>query len=153
MRRLIFSTTLGILLSTSALYANTANHSPFRQAGDQIYISAQVAPQTSAASRNHRSGEHALKTEMRQVLKKLEAVVADAGGTMADVVNLNVYMAEINEETFMLMNEIMTEFFGDLDNPPARSPLGNIGFLQRENAQIKFAVSASMYKPIKNESH
>lgn len=52
-----------------------------------------------------------------QVLKNLKAVIEAAGGTLADVLKVTVFMTDLSE--FAAMNEVYGRFFAN--NPPARS--------------------------------
>ncbi len=58
-----------------------------------------------------------IKTQTRQVMTNLKAVVEQAGTTMEKVVKTTVFLKDINE--FASMNEVYAEFFPV--NPPARS--------------------------------
>ena len=45
----------------------------------------------------------------RQVLDNLSAVARAAGGTLGDVVKLNIYLTDMND--FAVVNELMSECF------------------------------------------
>ncbi len=55
--------------------------------------------------------------QTEQALANIEAIVAEAGGTMADVLKVTVLLADI--EDFEAMNETYATYFED--EPPARS--------------------------------
>ena len=55
-----------------------------------------------------------------QALKNLTAVVAAAGGTLADAVRLTVYLTDLSE--FAAVNEVIARRFPD--EPPARAVVG-----------------------------
>tara|TARA_B100001971_G_C17922115_1_gene398313 strand:+ start:139 stop:396 length:258 start_codon:yes stop_codon:yes gene_type:complete len=58
--------------------------------------------------------------QIRQVFDNLKAVAEAAGGTLADVVKLTVYLIDLSN--FPTVNEIMAEYF---DEPyPARAVVG-----------------------------
>ena len=61
--------------------------------------------------------EARVETQTRRVLENLTAVVAEAGGTLADVVKTTVYLKDLGE--FAAMNGVYGEFFGE--SPPARA--------------------------------
>ncbi len=63
-------------------------------------------------------GDDAAQTQTRRVLRSLTAVVEAAGGSLADVVKCNVYLADMNH--FAAVNAVYAEFFG-ADAPPARA--------------------------------
>ena len=58
-----------------------------------------------------------VKTQTRQVMNNLGAVLREAGTSMERVVKTTVYLKDMNE--FAQMNEVYGEFFPS--NPPARS--------------------------------
>lgn len=60
------------------------------------------------------------REQIRQVLRNLSAVAAAAGGSLADVVKLNVFLTDLGN--FAAVNEIMTEFFQEPF--PARAAIG-----------------------------
>ena len=61
-----------------------------------------------------------IKQMIQQVFDNLSAVAKAAGGTLTDIVKLNVYLTDL--EHFALVNEVMTNNF----NPPfpARAAVG-----------------------------
>jgi len=58
--------------------------------------------------------------QTRQCLANVAAVVAAAGGSMADVVKTTVYMTDL--AMFGEMNTVYAEAFGEM--PPARATIG-----------------------------
>ncbi|MGY6274182.1 RidA family protein [Methylomonas sp. MgM2] len=58
--------------------------------------------------------------QIRRVFDNLKAVAAAAGGDLADIVKLNVFLTDLSH--FPIVNEIMAEYF----NPPfpARAAVG-----------------------------
>lgn len=60
------------------------------------------------------------KAQIRQVFENLAAVAAAAGGSMADVVKLTVYLTDLAH--FPLVNEIMAQHFSE--PYPARAAIG-----------------------------
>jgi 2-iminobutanoate/2-iminopropanoate deaminase len=55
--------------------------------------------------------------QTRQVMKNLEAILAEAGASLQSVVKTTVFLEDMND--FTSMNEIYASFFGD--HKPARS--------------------------------
>ena len=81
---------------------------PYVQAvkvGQTVYLSGQIplAPQTQELV----SGD--IRAQTRQVLDNLSAVARAAGGTLSDVVKLNIYLTDMND--FAVVNELMAERF------------------------------------------
>ena len=61
-----------------------------------------------------------VRDQIRQVLDNLAAVAAAAGGSLAEVVKLNVFLTDLTH--FPLVNEVMAERF---EEPyPARAAIG-----------------------------
>lgn len=88
---------------------------PYSQAvrvGDFIFASGQIPlhPETGQLVQ----GDVAVQAE--RVLQNLQAVLEAAGVSMADVVKVTVYLADMND--FAAMNEVYSRFFAS--DPPAR---------------------------------
>ncbi|MCB1723362.1 MAG: RidA family protein [Chromatiaceae bacterium] len=84
--------------------------------GSTVYLSGQIAldPQTMTIV----DGD--TETEIRRVLDNLQAVARAAGGSLNDIVKLNVFLVDL--ANFALVNQIMSEYF---DEPyPARAAIG-----------------------------
>lgn len=92
---------------------------PYSQAikvGDAVYLSGQIplVPETMLVN----EGDFA--TQTRQVFDNLAAVAKAAGGSLQDVVKLNIFLTDLSH--FGTVNEIMTEYF---QQPyPARAAIG-----------------------------
>ena len=96
-------------------------------AGDHIYLSGQIP--LVPATMELIDGD--VKAQIRQVFDNLSAVAAAAGGSLADVVKLNVFLTDLTN--FPLVNEIMA---GYLKEPyPARAAIG-VASLPKE-AQVE----------------
>lgn len=92
---------------------------PYSQAvrcGNSVYLSGQVAldPATQALV------EGDVEVQIRQVFANLAAVAEAAGGTLANVVRLGLYLTDIND--FGVVNEAMQSVFSE--PYPARSTIG-----------------------------
>ena len=84
--------------------------------GTTVYLSGQIAldPQTMSMI------EGDTEAEIRRVFDNLQAVARAAGGSLDDMVKLNVFLVDLGK--FALVNQIMAEYF---DQPyPARAALG-----------------------------
>lgn len=75
------------------------------QAGKTVYISGQlpVSPETGAMC------EGPIGDCTRQCLKNLEGIVREAGGTLADVVKVTVFLTDMAD--FGAVNEVYADFF------------------------------------------
>ncbi len=86
------------------------------RAGGTVYLSGQIplVPETMELV----SG--GAEIQIRQVFDNLTAVAEAAGGTLADVVKLTVYLTDLGD--FPTVNEIMAEYF--TEPYPARAAIG-----------------------------
>lgn len=86
------------------------------QHGELVFLSGQIAlcPQTMQLCSDE------ITAQIEQVFVNLSAVCVAAGGTIANVVKLNVYLTDLGH--FPLINEAMTRYF---NAPyPARAVIG-----------------------------
>jgi reactive intermediate/imine deaminase len=92
---------------------------PYSQAvkvGDIVYLSGQIplVPETMTVL----DGD--FSAQVRRVFDNLSAVAKAAGGSLQDIVKLNIYLTDLSH--FGTVNEIMTEYF---EQPyPARAAIG-----------------------------
>lgn len=84
--------------------------------GDTVYLSGQI-PLVAATMELVAGG---MDAQIRQVLDNLQAVCEAAGGSLADIVKLNVFLTDLGY--FALVNAIMTEYFQE--PYPARAAVG-----------------------------
>lgn len=61
-----------------------------------------------------------IEAQVRRVFDNLKAVCEAAGGTLADIAKLNIYLTDLSH--FQLVNQIMGEYFAQ--PYPARAALG-----------------------------
>ena len=93
---------------------------PYSQAvaasgGEVLWVSGQVPLDASGSL-----AADDVPGQTRQCLANVAAVVAAAGGSMADVVKTTVYMTDL--AMFGEMNTVYAEAFGEM--PPARATIG-----------------------------
>jgi len=90
---------------------------PYSQAivvdGKFVYTAGQIP--IDPATNNVVEGD--IKTQTRQVLKNVEAVLVSAGSSMKSVIKTTVYIKDMGE--FAQMNEVYGEYF--TSSAPARS--------------------------------
>ncbi|MBK1641395.1 reactive intermediate/imine deaminase [Chromatium okenii] len=84
--------------------------------GDTVYLSGQIP--LCAATMELVEGD--MSVQIRQVLENLQAVAHAAGGSLADVVKLNVFLTDLAH--FPLINQVMAEYF--TAPYPARAAIG-----------------------------
>ena len=106
--------------------------------GDTVYLSGQIA--LDPASGELVGGE--VGSQIEQVFRNLAAVAKAAGGSLADVVKLNVYLTDL--KNFPLVNETMARHFKE--PYPARAAIG-VAALPRAAAVEMDAVMALSANP------
>lgn len=92
---------------------------PYSQAvrvGDTVYVSGQIP--LDPATGQLVSGE--IETEIRRVFDNLKAIAQAAGGSLAHVVKLSVFLTDLSH--FPKVNEIMSTYFSE--PYPARAAIG-----------------------------
>jgi len=95
--------------------------------GDSVYLSGQIplVPQTMELV------DGGMEAQIRRVFDNLSAVAAAAGGSLADVVKLNIYLVDLGQ--FALVNQVMAGYFKE--PYPARAAIG-VAALPRD-AQVE----------------
>jgi reactive intermediate/imine deaminase len=84
--------------------------------GDTVYLSGQIplVPETMELV------DAGMEAQIRRVFDNLSAVAAAAGGSLADVAKLNIYLTDLDH--FALVNQVMADYF---QQPyPARAAVG-----------------------------
>jgi len=86
------------------------------RAGNTVYLSGQIplVPETMEVIGDD------IKAQTTQVFTNLQAVCEAAGGSLKDIVKLNIYMTDLSN--FTAVNEVMMAFFKE--PYPARAALG-----------------------------
>jgi reactive intermediate/imine deaminase len=64
--------------------------------------------------------DHSMEASIRRVFDNLGAVAEAAGGSLADVAKLNIFLTDLAH--FALVNQIMAEYFNE--PYPARAAIG-----------------------------
>jgi reactive intermediate/imine deaminase len=103
-------------IHTDRAPAAIGTYSQAVQCGDLVFLSGQIPlqPETMTVV----DGDFAART--RQVFKNLSAVADAAGGSLANVVKLTIFLTDL--DNFATVNSVMEEFF---DQPyPARAAVG-----------------------------
>ncbi len=85
-------------------------------AGSTVYLSGQIPLIPYTMELNNVD----MKSQIHQVFKNLQAVAQAAGGDLANIAKLNIFLTDLSN--FALVNEIMAEYF---QSPyPARAVVG-----------------------------
>ena len=84
--------------------------------GTTVYLSGQIplVPETMEMV------EGEMDAQIRRVFDNLQAVAQAAGGSLADIAKLNIFLTDLGN--FALVNTIMTEYFSE--PYPARAAIG-----------------------------
>jgi len=91
-------------------------YSPAVKAGGFIFVSGQIPMEAATNEMSYGDIQH----ETRVTLTNIQRILEGSGSSLADVVKVNVYLAD--ERDFALMNDIYIEFFGK--DRPARTTIG-----------------------------
>lgn len=104
------------IINTDQAPAAIGAYSQAVKVGDTVYLSGQIA--LDPGTMQLVEGEMA--AQIRRVFDNLAAVARASGGSLADVVKLNVFLTDLGH--FALVNQVMAEYF---QQPyPARAALG-----------------------------
>lgn len=103
-------------ITTSSAPSAIGTYSQAVRTGDTVYLSGQIplSPDTMELV----NGD--IERQIRQVFDNLSAVATAAGGSLADVVKLTVYLTDLGH--FACVNETMAEYFAE--PYPARAAIG-----------------------------
>lgn len=104
------------IIKTAAAPAAIGTYSQAVKAGNTVYLSGQI-PLTP---RTMQLVEGDMAVQIGQVFDNLQAVATAAGGSLADIVKLNIYLTDLAH--FPLVNEVMSRYFRE--PYPARAAIG-----------------------------
>ena len=104
------------IISTEKAPQAIGTYSQAVKSGDTVYLSGQIplVPETMEMV------EGDMEAQVRRVFDNLQAVAEAAGGSLADVVKLNVFLTDLSH--FPLVNEVMADYFSQ--PYPARAAIG-----------------------------
>lgn len=103
------------IIHTDGAPAAIGTYSQAVKVGDTVYLSGQIG--LDPVSMQMVEG---IEAQIHRVFTNLKAVTAAAGGSMADIVKLNVFLTDLSN--FALVNTIMAEYF--TQSYPARAAVG-----------------------------
>ncbi|WP_456449119.1 RidA family protein [Thiolapillus sp.] len=104
------------IISTDKAPQAIGTYSQAVKVGHTVYLSGQIplVPETMEMV------EGDMEAQIRRVFDNLQAVANAAGGSLADVAKLNIFLTDLSH--FPLVNQVMAEYF---DQPyPARAAIG-----------------------------
>jgi 2-iminobutanoate/2-iminopropanoate deaminase len=108
-------------------------YSPAVRVGQTLYVSGHTG--SDPVTREIRPD---IDSQTRQAFRNLQDVVEAAGGTMKDVVKVNIFMIDMGRH-FQGMNKVFREVFAE--DPPARSTVG-VSHLARPGLLLEIEVVA-----------
>ncbi|TCS72679.1 reactive intermediate/imine deaminase [Sulfuritortus calidifontis] len=103
------------IVKTDQAPAAIGTYSQAVQAGNTVYLSGQIG--LDPATMQMVDG---IEAQIHRVFQNLKAVAEAAGGSLADVVKLNVFLTDLSH--FARVNEIMAQYFSE--PYPARAAVG-----------------------------
>lgn len=103
------------IIQTQGAPAAIGTYSQAVKVGDTVYMSGQIGldPETMQMV-------DGIEAQVHRVFQNLKAVAEAAGGSLADVVKLNIFLTDLSH--FALVNTIMAEYFSQ--PYPARAAVG-----------------------------
>jgi reactive intermediate/imine deaminase len=93
------------IISTDQAPAAIGTYSQAVKVGSTVYLSGQIplVPETMEMI------EGDIEAQIRRVFDNLSAVAAAAGGSLADIAKLNIFLTDLGN--FAKVNEVMAEYF------------------------------------------
>ena len=104
------------VISTDKAPAAIGTYSQAIKVGNTVYLSGQIP---LLPGKSELVGDD-IRAQITQVFDNLKAVAAAAGGSLADVVKLNVFLTDLSH--FAKVNDIMATYFHE--PYPARAAVG-----------------------------
>ncbi|HBA08863.1 MAG: RidA family protein [Methylotenera sp.] len=103
------------IIQTQGAPAAIGTYSQAVKVGNTVYMSGQIGldPETMQMV-------DSIEAQIHRVFQNLKAVAEAAGGSLADVVKLNIFLTDLTH--FALVNTIMAEYFSQ--PYPARAAVG-----------------------------
>ncbi len=105
-----------LVIQTDRAPAAIGTYSQAVRVGDTVYLSGQIPllPESMELVQGD------MTAQIRRVFDNLQAVAEAAGGRLADIVKLNIFLTDLGH--FALVNEVMADYF---QQPyPARAAVG-----------------------------
>ena len=103
------------IISTTKAPAAIGTYSQAVRVGDTVYLSGQIGLDPSSMQM-----VDGIDAQIVRVFDNLKAVAEAAGGSLADVVKLNIYLTDL--ANFAKVNETMAQYFAEPF--PARAAVG-----------------------------
>jgi reactive intermediate/imine deaminase len=104
------------IISTPNAPKAVGTYSQAVKVGHTVYVSGQIALDPASGEMVQGS----MELQIRRVFDNLQAIAAAAGGSLAHIVKLNVFLTDLGN--FALLNKIMAEYISE--PYPARAAIG-----------------------------
>jgi reactive intermediate/imine deaminase len=111
---------------------------PYSQAvrvGNTVYMSGQI-PLEPASGAMVAGG---IEEQTKQVFENIKAVAEAAGGSLASIVKVNVFLTDL--QNFATVNQIMTEYFKE--PYPARAAVGVVALPKGAQVEVECILDLS----------
>ena len=117
-----------IIIHTENAPKAIGTYSQAVKVGSTVYMSGQIplVPETMEMV----DGD--IEAQIRQVFDNLQAVAEAAGGSLADVAKLNVFLTDLSN--FPLVNQVMADYFSE--PYPARAAIGVAALPKAANVEM-----------------
>jgi reactive intermediate/imine deaminase len=104
------------IISTDRAPQAIGTYSQAVKTGSTVYLSGQIplVPETMEMVEGN------IEQQIRRVFDNLGAVAEAAGGSLADIAKLNIFLVDLGN--FAMVNEVMAEYFSE--PYPARAAIG-----------------------------
>ena len=104
------------IIQTDSAPKAIGTYSQAVKVGDTVYLSGQIPLVPDTMELN--DGD--MEAQIKQVFENLKAVAEAAGGSLADITKLNIFLTDLSH--FVLVNEVMASYFNE--PYPARAAVG-----------------------------
>ena len=104
------------IIQTDSAPKAIGTYSQAVKVGDTVYLSGQIPLVPDTMELN--DGD--MEAQIKQVFENLKAVAEAAGGNLADITKLNIFLTDLSH--FVLVNEVMASYFNE--PYPARAAVG-----------------------------
>lgn len=120
------------IISTANAPKAVGTYSQAVKCGKTVYVSGQIALNPTTGEMVQTSFE----AEVRRVFDNLQAIVAAAGGSFAQVAKVTVFITNFND--FPVLNKVMAEYF--VEPYPARATVQVSALPKGANVEIECVV-------------
>jgi reactive intermediate/imine deaminase len=105
-----------VIISTDKAPRAIGTYSQAVKVGSTVYLSGQIP----LVPESMEMVEGDMEAQIRRVFDNLTAVAEAAGGTLADIAKLNIFLTDLTH--FPLVNQVMADYFAE--PYPARAAIG-----------------------------